>query len=117
MRRALLALLLLACSSASTVPSTPDAGPPAPLRINEPVPDNDGTLVDEDGQADDWLELYNPGPEPVELSSFPLTNVGAAPQPLPAQTLGAGQAVVLWADNTRSQGPRHLGFKLSAKGE
>src|SRR3954470_10162750 len=111
LRRALLCLALAACGGAAAPPG------PTHLRINELVPDNDGTLVDEDGQADDWLELYNPGPEPVELSSFTLTNVGAAPQPLPAQTLGAGQTVVLWADNTRSQGPRHLGFKLSAKGE
>jgi hypothetical protein len=111
LRRPLLCLALAACGGAGTPPG------PSHLRINEIVPDNDGTLVDEDGQADDWLELYNPGPEPVELSSFTLLSGGAPPQPLPSQKLAAGQAVVLWADGNRAQGPRHLGFKLAAKGE
>ncbi|HXU82810.1 MAG TPA: PEP/pyruvate-binding domain-containing protein [Polyangia bacterium] len=110
LRRALLFLALAACGSG---PGTPG---PTHLRINELVPDNDGTLVDEEGQADDWLELYNPGPEAVELSSFTLTTGGAPPQPLPAEKIEAGKAVVLWADNDRSQGSHHLGFKLAAKG-
>src|SRR5689334_9925204 len=111
LRRPLLCLALAACGGAGA-----PAGP-THLRINELVPDNDGTLVDEVGQADDWLELYNPGPEPVQLSSFTLISGGSAPQPLPAQMLAAGQAVVLWADNDRNQGSHHLGFKLAAKGE
>ena len=111
LRRALPLLLLAACGSGAA----PYAGP-THLRINELVPDNDGTLVDEVGQADDWLELYNPGPEPIALSGFTLTVGGTAPQPLPAESLPGGKAIVLWADNSRSQGTHHLGFKLAAKG-
>src|SRR5690348_7125100 len=39
------------------------------LRINELVSDNDGVEVDERGETDDYVELYNGGSESIELSS------------------------------------------------
>src|SRR4051794_36508520 len=44
----------------------------AALRINELCPDNDGLLIDEDGQADDWIELLNADTVPVDLAGWVL---------------------------------------------
>ena len=48
------------------------------LQINELQPANDKTLLDEDGDASDWIELWNPGAGPVDLGGFGLSdNLGA----------------------------------------
>ena len=33
----------------------------AQLLINEFVADNDGSLLDQDGDDSDWIEIHNPG--------------------------------------------------------
>src|SRR4051812_5719672 len=44
----------------------------AALRINELCPDNDGLIIDEDGQADDWIEILNADTVPVDLAGWTL---------------------------------------------
>ncbi len=86
------------------------------LVISEIVADNDGVYLDEALEADDYVELTNLGPGPVELSDYAIANSGRA-QPLPRRTLALGDAIVLHADDTLKQGPYHLGFRLSTQGE
>src|SRR5262245_52338451 len=50
-----------------------DQVPPAALRINELCPDNDGLTIDEVGQADDFIELYNADSAPVDLAGWVLS--------------------------------------------
>lgn len=57
------------------------AVPPSPPQvvINELVASNGSTLVDEDGDASDWFELYNPGTSPANLDGWGLSDASAEP--------------------------------------
>ena len=96
-------------------------GPPdlPGLRLNELMADNDGVIADEAGEFDDWLELFNPGPDAVSLAGLALADDpdDPAPWPLPPLDLGAGQFLLVWCDEDPGQGPLHADFKLSADGE
>lgn len=87
---------------------------PAKLMINELQAANKDTITDEHGDADDWIEIYNSGNQEVDLKGFAISDSGKK------QTIGgtllveAGGFVLLWADDSPSQGVSHLGFKLSA---
>jgi hypothetical protein len=102
-------------SDGDTAPED-DAPPATTLVINELCADDDGFQVDEHGQADDWVELRNQGPRPVNLAGFTLDEGGMRRHPLPAETIAAGATLLLWTDGSPEQGARHLDFKLSAGG-
>lgn len=83
---------------------------------------NTATLVDMDGQFEDWIELHNPDPDPLNLSGFYLTDSAASltKWPLPDLTLPAGGYVVIFAsdkDRRDPAGELHANFKMSASGE
>ena len=42
--------------------------------LAEAVIEGDGRLADEDGQLSDWIEVYNPGPDTVDLDGWRLTD-------------------------------------------
>jgi len=88
------------------------------VRINELVSENDGSLRDEAGDADPWVELYNPGPGPVTLTGFHLTDDPAEPTKwsVPTRTLAAGDFLVLWLDGETEEGDEHASFRPSADG-
>ena len=50
-----------------------------PPYISEIMTRNDGTILDADGDASDWIEVYNPGPQAVNLSGWSLTDETARP--------------------------------------
>ncbi|MGI9243086.1 MAG: FG-GAP-like repeat-containing protein, partial [Verrucomicrobiales bacterium] len=92
------------------------------LQVSEVVPSNDGSIVDESGEAADWIELRNTGEAPVSLDGFGLAQLTSpAPDeimPFPdGMVLGAGDYLIIWADNDLDQGPLHAPFRLSAGGE
>jgi hypothetical protein len=89
----------------------------AALRINEVVADDEGLIIDEAGETEDWIELVNTGAVAVDLSEFTLSDSKDRPHVLPVENLGPGQRVLLWADETPSQGTRHLKFKISSTGD
>lgn len=95
-------------------PPTPEQ--PQDLRLNELVSNNQGVWVDEVGEADDYLELYNASAEILNLGNYEVTE-SSGRHALPAQSIAPGETLLLWADDTVSQGPLHLPFKLSASGE
>ncbi|KAA3655941.1 MAG: hypothetical protein DWQ04_32535, partial [Chloroflexi bacterium] len=92
------------------------------LYINELMADNDTTLADPD-EADsypDWIELYNPGSEAIDLGGLYLTDDLTDPTQFQIPTgltiLGGG-FLLFYADNDTEQGDQHTNFKLSANGE
>jgi len=87
------------------------------LRLNEAVSDNDGVWLDELGEADDWIEIYNAGDGPVELSEFSIGDERDELVALPPEQLAPGKTKLFWADGELDQGRDHLPFKLSAGGE
>jgi hypothetical protein len=86
------------------------------LRINEVMTGNDGAWVDEAGETDDFIELYNAGDSDLHLDHFFLgDHVGKATQ-LPDVVLPPRGTILAWADDSPEQGPWHLPFKLSNAG-
>ncbi len=95
---------------------SPAPAPPLALRINEVVSDNEGVYVDELGQTDDYLEIVNASPDPIELGAARLED-GRTTVALPDGVLGPGEVALFWADGEPEQGPSHLPLELAREGE
>ena len=83
---------------------------------------NATTLVDADGDTSDWLELYNSGPNSVDLGGYHLTDDPAdlTQWTFPAVTVEPGGFVVVFAsgkDRDPVDGELHTNFRLSASGD
>lgn len=94
--------------------------PPFPrLFLNEALPRNLTGAVDGFGDLDPWIELYNAGPETLDLSGLYLTDDygNLARWPFPAgTTLPPRQFLVVWADGEpgeSSAGELHTNFRLA----
>jgi hypothetical protein len=89
------------------------------LVINEFMADNESTVTDQDGDYDDWIELYNNGNEDIALGGFYLSDDATDPGQwvFPDTTIVAGGYLIVWADNDEDQSGLHANFKLSASGE
>lgn len=94
--------------------------------INEFLAANISTngLRDEDGALEDWIELFNPGTNAVDLTGWSLTDdVGDFGKwAFPARTLAAGQYLVVFAsgkDRRPGDGfsPLHTSFTLGPFGD
>ncbi|MCX7682700.1 MAG: lamin tail domain-containing protein, partial [Anaerolineae bacterium] len=91
---------------------------PLPLYINEVMALNSRTLADEQGDYDDWIELYNAGPTPLDVGGMYLTDDldDATVYMIPYGTvIPAGGYLIVWADG-RGTG-LHTNFNLSGAGE
>jgi hypothetical protein len=115
-----------------TLARFPDAtGPwmlsqPTPLNANQPAElGNPSTLRLNEWMANpisgnDWFELYNPDSLPIDLSRFTLSDDPANPAKHPIAPLSfiAGKTHLQFhADDQPSQGPHHVRFQLSNRGE
>ena len=94
----------------------------AELVISEFVAVNVDGLADEDGSAEDWIEIHNAGKETVDLRGWTLTDDrrNKGKWEFPSQTLGAGEFIVVFASgkDRRVPGkPLHTNFKLEGAGE
>ena len=89
------------------------------LFINEFLASNRSINADEQGDYDDWIELYNGGDTDVELGGMHLTdNFGIWTKwIIPDTAILAGGFLIFWADGEETEGPLHTNFKLSASGE
>lgn len=89
------------------------------LYINEFLAINDGVNQDETGAYEDWVEIYNPGPDSVEMGGLFLTDdlTITTKWSFPDTTLQAGDFLLVWCDNDPEDGPLHTTFKLSGSGE
>jgi len=75
-----------------------EAGPGV-LYINEYMASNSFTVADEDGDYQDWIELYNAGGDSISLAGFGLSDNPANPfrWVFPDVTVGAGEYLLVWA--------------------
>ncbi len=94
----------------------------ATIALNEFVSSNGETIADEDGDFEDWIELYNHGDDPVDLAGFGISD---DPYELsrwifPAVTIEPGEFLIVWAsgkDRAGSGAPLHTNFQVSSEGE
>ena len=97
--------------------SNPNGGD---LVINEFMASNSSTVADQNGQYDDWIELYNNSTSSISLEGYFLSDDGSDTKKwaFPAGTSIPGHGyLVVWADNDESQAGLHANFKLSASAE
>lgn len=88
--------------------------------INEIMASNSTTVIDNAGEYEDWIELYNNDASPKDISGYYLTDnpVNLGKWQFPAGTIIPGNGYfIVWADEDSSQGAYHANFKLSASGE
>ncbi len=89
------------------------------LYINEFVALNNTGIQDPSGSYEDWLEIYNPGPDAVEMLGLYLTDdlTNTVQWSFPDVTLEAGGFMLVWCDSDPEEGDLHTNFKLSGSGE
>jgi len=78
---------------------------------------NDGTILDDHNEADDWIELYNSSAKDISLKGYTIRDSTSDTISLKQLVVPAGGYLILWADDTPDQGTRHLPLKLSATGD
>ena len=91
------------------------------LFINELMADNDVTIPGPDMNYPDWIELYNAGTEPLNLSGLYLTDDFTNPtkwQFPNNSTIDSGEYLLIWGDgyNTSKEG-LYATFQLNANGD
>lgn len=90
--------------------------------ISEFMASNRNGIVDEDGDTSDWVELFNPGTSPINLSGWRLTDDLNTPDKwiFPATNLPPNGFLLVWASakNRAIPGaPLHANFSLGSQGE
>ena len=107
-------------------PGSPNSLPPdvSGLFVNEILASNTHTLPDEQGEYDDWFELYNSMDDSLNVGGLCFTDDDEepckwqAPLHFPEKTTIPPRGfLLLWADGQPGQGPLHADFRLSAGGE
>ena len=92
------------------------------LVISEFMASNQSGLRDEDGDDEDWIEIYNPGNSSVNLAGWYLTDDrnDLTKWTFPELALEPSQSLVVFAsdkDRKVSGAELHTNFKLSTSGE
>jgi hypothetical protein len=88
--------------------------------INELMPKNSQYGSDQDGQFDDWIELYNLSGQDLDISGYYLTD---SKKELTKWKFPKGTVInkkgylIIWADSDTTQSGLHTNYKLSAEGE
>ncbi|MBN1465565.1 CotH kinase family protein [candidate division KSB1 bacterium] len=89
--------------------------------INEVMSANDTTLLDEDGEASDWLELFNASDSSLNLGGYGLSDDPVMPCKwiFPAIEMQPRAFLIVYtSDKNRSfSTPLHSNFKLKSAGE
>jgi hypothetical protein len=90
--------------------------------ITEFMASNSSTLLDGNGVASDWIEIYNKGDQAVNLAGYSLTDdrLDLDKWTFPSVTLNPGAYLVVFASGNGTPDPGgnlHTNFALSASGE
>ena len=96
--------------------------PDSPIIITEIVPSNSQAFADENGQYNDYIELYNRSNVAVSLSGWYLSDSEVNPRKwrFPEVNIDPGQALIVFASGLdKKTDPAHLhtNFGLSSEGE
>lgn len=87
------------------------------IRLNEVMTSNKGAVPDESGNFPDWVELYNPTANAINISGFGLSDDLLSPAkwafPL-GTTIPANGYLVVYCSGDVNNGALHASFKLSA---
>ena len=90
----------------------------AQIVINEICSNNGAVILDENGDASDWFELYNKGTVPVSLSGYAIANDSAPKWFFPHTTMLQGSFLLVFASGKdRKIGEPHTSFKISKSGD
>ena len=94
------------------------------LIINEFLASNDFCCTDEQGDYDDWVELYNDSNSSIDIGGMYFTDTPDDENPylIPntdssKTTIPPGEYLILWCDDDQEQGVLHLSKKLKGSGE
>jgi hypothetical protein len=94
------------------------------LVINEFMASNLNLIDDNNGDYEDWIEIYNTTDSLLDLAGCYITDDSMEltkwqiPKGYPDSTIIDSSGYrLLWADDQPWEGPLHLGFKLSKEGE
>jgi hypothetical protein len=92
---------------------------PGDIVINEFLADNGSTIADQDGEYDDWIELYNNTGQDISLTGVLLSDDYAEPYTwsFPDTIIAANDYLIVWADKDDEQEGLHADLKLSKSGE
>ncbi len=89
--------------------------------INEVMAENYNSVADQDGEFDDWVELYNLTGSAIDLSGYYLSdrpNSNPLMWQIPNGTvIPANGYLIIWLDEDTLQEGLHANFKMSSSGE
>ena len=90
--------------------------------ISEFMASNSRTLIDEDREYSDWIEIYNSGQESVPLKGWGLSDSenNLFEWTFPDIQISAGARIIVFASGKNRNNPAtelHTNFKLAAEGE
>lgn len=90
-----------------------------PLFINEFMADNQSTIPDENGELEDWIEIYNNSDQHLNLAGKYLSDDLTNPRQwqFPDISIEPHGYLLIWADANQEQGLLHTNFKLGRTGE
>jgi hypothetical protein len=115
-------LAVSSCIFAGLLGLTPMVQAQDNLMITEFMASNNHTLLDQDGDASDWIELYNLGTNGMNLAGWRLTDDAAdsAKWTFPVTNLAPNHFLVVFASGKNravSGAELHTSFSLSSGGE
>jgi hypothetical protein len=88
------------------------------VQISEVLTRNRTSLIDEDGDSSDWIELYNTGEETIDLTAYTLSDDLERPYKwrFPEMTLKPDEYIVVFASGKNRRADKHFlhtSFQLS----
>ena len=96
----------------------------ATLVINELMANNAGSVRDQNGDSDDWIEIYNGGDSAINIGGMYLTDNLSVPTEwrvpnnnTAETTIPSKDFLLIWADGETNEGILHASFKLGSNGE
>ena len=92
------------------------------IAINEVMGSNQTLIADEDGDFNDWIEIFNYGQNPVNLSGYGLSDNPNNPfkWTFPDVTIAPNSYLLVWASSKNKvipNAPLHTNFSISSSGE
>ena len=94
--------------------------PESNVVINELMAVNSTIVADQNGEYDDWIEMFNKSSLIMDVSGYYITDSKSnlVKWQFPkGTTIPANGYLIVWADNDTTQNGLHSNFKLSSAGE